>query len=97
MDHQGKETCAITPTPIIYESDHISFFGDSTIASALNFVFNIFYLTQKKKIVLGENSKNSKKQISKYEISIIIIVIIIATTIILICQISGSAGPYNKK
>ena len=49
MDHQGKETCAITPTPVIYESDHISFFGDSTIASALNFVFNIFYCNPKEK------------------------------------------------
>ena len=49
MDHQGKETCTITPTPVIYESDHISFFGYSTIASALNFVFNIFYCNPKEK------------------------------------------------
>ena len=53
IDHWGKETCA-------EESDHIFLCCDSTMWSALDFCFFIYFIqTQKKKIILGRkiNSK----------------------------------------
>ena len=52
-DHQGEENCA-------YEGDHISLLCDSTMPSALNICFYLFYCNQKEKDHIRRkiNSKN---------------------------------------
>ena len=39
IDNRVQETCAIMPTKVTYEIDHISLLRDSTIPRALKFCF----------------------------------------------------------
>ena len=48
IDHRGKKDCA-------NESDHISFLRDSTMPSALNFLFFIYFIAALKKKDLKKN------------------------------------------
>ena len=43
IDHGVKYTYAVTSTQATYEIDHVSLLQDSTISSALNFCFYVFY------------------------------------------------------
>ena len=49
IDHRGKETCVIMLIQVTYEIDHVSLLQDSTIQSALNFFFYVFYFNLKEK------------------------------------------------
>ena len=49
IDQQVKETCAIRSTQLAYETNHISALTDSTMSSALKFVFYAFYWNPKEK------------------------------------------------
>ena len=51
---------AIISTQVTYESDHISLLRDSTMPSALNFVFYVFYCNVKEKYI--RRTINSKKR-----------------------------------
>ena len=44
IDHWVKETCAITSTQVTYETDLIFLLCDSTMSSALGFVFMYFFV-----------------------------------------------------
>ena len=60
IDHRVKETCAIISTQVTYEIDHISLLQNSTISSALNFCFYVFYRNLKENNHIKRNT-NSKK------------------------------------
>ena len=44
INHRVKETCAIMPTQVTYETDHISLLCDSTMSSASNFCFFMYFI-----------------------------------------------------
>ena len=44
IDHGVKETYAIMSTEVTYETDHISLLCDSTISSAPNFCFFMYFI-----------------------------------------------------
>ena len=71
-------------TQVTYESDHISLLRDSTMPSALNFVFYVFYCNVKEKYHIRRTVNSKKRVIS--EISIIII---------LICTVSQACATKN--
>ena len=82
--------CAIMSTQVTYETDSISVLCYSTMSSARNFVFYLFYCDLKEKYHIRRNINWKKKETLVCEISIIII-------IILICQKLGSVGHVQQK
>ena len=43
-DHRVKEICAIMSAQVRYETDHTYLFRDSTMSSALNFCFLMYFI-----------------------------------------------------
>ena len=72
IDHGVKQSCAIISTQVTYELNHISVLGHSTISSALNFCFYVFYCDLKEKYIYKEKYKLHKKEKFICEISIIL-------------------------
>ena len=72
---------------VTYETNHISLLCDSTMSSALNFCFLIYFSVILKKKNHIRRNINSKKEMFFCEISIII----------LICRKLGSVGPVQQK
>ena len=60
-------------THVTGEADHISLLCDSTMSSALNFCFYVFFCNLKEKDHIRRNI-NSKKEMFICEISIIILI-----------------------
>ena len=50
-------------TQVTYETDHISFLCDSTMSSAPNFYFYVFYCNLKGKDDVRRNINHKKKEI----------------------------------
>ena len=54
-------------TQVTYETNHISLFCDSTMSSAPNFVFYVFYCNLKEKDHMGgSDEKSSSKDIKNF-------------------------------
>ena len=56
IDHRGIENCT-------YESDYISLLRDSTIPSALNICFDLFYCNLKEKDHITRKIDSKKKNV----------------------------------
>ena len=57
-DHRVKETCAVT-----YETDHISVLCHSTMSSAPNFCFYVFYCDLKEKYRIRRNTNCKTRKV----------------------------------
>ena len=44
INHRGQEACPIMSTQVIHETNHISLRCDSTMSSALNFFFFMYFI-----------------------------------------------------
>ena len=72
IDHRVKEICAVISTQVTYETDQIYVLCCSTMSSALNFCFYVFYCDLKGKYHIRRNINCKKRKVC--EISIIILV-----------------------
>ena len=64
IDHLvKKKTRAIRLTHVIYETDQVSLLQDSTISSAQNFCFYVFYCYLKEKGQITRNLNSKKRNI----------------------------------
>ena len=81
-----KETCAIRSTQVTHETDHVSLLQDSTISSALIFVFYVFYCNLKRK--RSNYNINSIKRTFLFRKSVFLLFWFVKL---------GSVGPCNKK
>ena len=63
IDLVKKNTRAIRLTHVIYETDHVSLLQDSTISSAQNFCFYVFYCNLKEKGQTTRNLSSKTKEI----------------------------------
>ena len=60
IDHRVKEICAVISTQVTYETDQIYVLCCSTMSSALNFCFYVFYCDLKGKYI--RRNINCKKE-----------------------------------
>ena len=58
-----KKTRAIRLTHVTYETDHVSLLQDSTVTSAQNFCFYVFYCNLKEKGQITRNLNSKKRNI----------------------------------
>ena len=84
IDHGVKQSCAIISTQVTYELNHISVLGHSTISSALNFCFYVFYCDLKEKYI--RRNTNCTKKKSLY-----------VKSVFLFCQNLGLVRPVQEK